>query len=547
MSLLDEMRAAGIKPAAPPQQLQTSNGSLLEQMRAAGIQPERALAPQPQPKQDGFFKGLIKGAAKPFLEPVASAVNVGSAIGSLVKGGFKQDAVDQASQDLRQTYDLPFFGETKPAFTGDESIGGSFRKQAGYGADIASNFIPVGKAGSVAKDMIKTVGKDVAKKTAGQITKNTLKTSGQFAIAGALGNAGSQLQDKDLKDFSGLETVGSSALSGLVPLTLGSARLAGRGSSNLVKGVKNTVAPDVEAALTKAIKPRSNNFGFNQALKTALPDIQETAEQVGRNIENVDHLDEVVTQAKKRVWANYENLLGPNSNAQIDGSSIADEIVRGIDQRFATQNPEKVKKIIQTANTYRRPITLQEAEDFLQSSNNELHSYYAKNKVQQSVAAADPETAHLIRENNALRNNLNKKLEELTGADAAELKKRYGALSTLQSEIVPRKNVIARQNPVSLAEQISYGRGVGNVLKSAANMQFGDAISGAADLTVTKLLKGRNDPNDLIKLAFSKLKKNPRVPYAAIKAKPFVPAGLLPPPSFIPMAEWKGGKSGMIR
>jgi hypothetical protein len=149
--------------------------------------------------------------------------------------------------------------------------------------------------------------------------------------------------------------------------------------------------------------------------------------------------------------------------------------------------------------------------------------------VQQAVAAADPETAHLIRENNALRNKLNEKLQELTGADAAELKKRYGALSTIQSEVVPRKNVIARQNPVNLAEQISYGRGMANIAKSAANMQFGDALSGAADLATTKLLKLRNDPNELIKLAFSKLEKNPRAPYAQIQIRP-------PQPQIIPEA-----------
>lgn len=548
MSLLEEMQRAGIKPAGkqssnfPTKMSVSANNSLLEEMRAAGIQPEgnpiNQASTASQSSQDGFLKSLVKGVAKPFLEVGAAANNVSNAVGSIVKGDLAQ-----AKRDLNTSYDVPFFGETKPAFTGKEKTGEAFKKMAGYGAEFGSYYVPGGKVKTVAGN----IGKQTAKKTAGQIIKETAKETIPFALSSAVGNAGTQLQNKDLKDFSGGEVAKSGVVGAVIPLTLGAAKLSGRGVSNLVGGVKNTIAPDIESALTKAIKPKSNNFGFNQALKTALPDIQETAEQVGRSIENIDQLDEVVTQSKKRVWANYENLLGPNSSAQIDGNSIADEIVRGIDQRFATQNPEKVRKIIQTANTYRRPITLQEAEDFLQSSNNELHSYYAKNKVQQSVAAADPETAHLIRENNALREKLNQKLQELTGADAAELKKRYGALSTLQSEIVPRKNVIARQNPINLAEQISYGRGVGSILRSAANMQFGDALSGAADLATTKILKGKNDPNELIKLAFSKLKKKPRVPYAPIKAKPFVPAGLLPPPSFIPMPEWKGGKSGIIQ
>lgn len=478
-----------------------------------------SLQPTPQQPQDGFLKGLAKGIARPFLEVGATINNTGNAVGSLVKGGFSQEAANQAARNLNTSYNLPFFGETKPAFTGEESLGESLKKQAGYGAEFSSYIIPVGKAA--------TLGKSAIKPTAGQILKNTAKTSGQFALAGALGDAGRQFQEKDLKDYSLEQTAGAAAIGAAIPLTLGSARLAGRGTKNLAGGIKNTIAPDVESALTKAIKPKANNFGFNQSLKTALPDIQETAQQLGKKIENIDQLDDVIAQAKKRVWANYENLLGPNANATIDGNSIADEIVKGIDKRFTTQNPQKVQRIMEVAETYRRPLSLQEAEDFLQSSNNELHSYYAKNKVQQSVAASDPETAHLIRENNALRNKLNEKLEELTGADAAELKRRYGALSTLQSEIVPRKNVIARQSPVNLAEQVGYGRALGNVAKSALNMQIGDAISGAADIAATRFLKGRNDSNSLIKLAFEKLSKNPRAPYTAIKAKPFVPAGLI--------------------
>lgn len=554
MSLLDEIRAAGIQPAGKPQgnlpstQIKSSgSGSLLEQMQAAGIKPEgKAQIVTPQTQKEGFFKGLVKGAAKPFLEVGATVNNTKNAIGSLVKGGFNQEAVNQADRDLHQTYNLPFFGETKPALTGDESFGESVKKQVGYGAELASNFVPVGKGVSVGKDVIKAVGKDAIKKTGGQILKNTLKTSGQFAASSALGNTGTQLVNKDIGDFSGGEVAGSAAIGGLIPLTLGTGRLAGRGTSNFVKGVKNTIAPDVESALTKAIKPKANNFGFTQSLKTAIPDLQETAQQMGLKIENIDHLDDVATQAKKRVWANYENLLGPNANATLDGGFVADNIIKGVDKRWAAQNPQAYQRLIERANTYRRPISLSESEDFLQSANNELHSYYAKNKVGQSIAAADPELAPVLREADALREGLNTKLNELTGADAGELKRRYGALSALQSEIVPRKNVIARQNPVNLAEQIGYGRAIGNVAKSALNMQIGDALSGAADIATTKLLKGRNDSNNLIKLAFEKLAKNPRAPYAAIKAKPFIPAGYLPSPSYVEAPEWKGGQSGFL-
>jgi hypothetical protein len=88
-SLLDIAQASGIKPAGKPQ---------------------ANISQQPQQEQDGFLKSLVKGAAKPFLEVGSTVNNVGNAIGSLVKGGFNQDAVNQANKDLHQTYNLPFFG-----------------------------------------------------------------------------------------------------------------------------------------------------------------------------------------------------------------------------------------------------------------------------------------------------------------------------------------------------------------------------------------------------------------------------------------------------
>jgi hypothetical protein len=208
----------------------------------------------------------------------------------------------------------------------------------------------------------------------------------------------------------------------------------------------------------------------------------------------------------------------------VDGNKIADAMVSSLDKRFIAQNPEKVKGIIAKADTYRHPITLNDAEEALQSVNNDLHAYYAKNKVAQNVAAQDPEFAYVVNEGEALRKQLYAKLDELTGEQSAELKKRYGALSNLQKEVTPRKNVIARQNPLTLAEQVGYARAGGNVLKNLADFKFGSAVGSAIEFAVPKGIKKLNDPNFLIEKAFSTLEKNPRVPYAPTTYK-----GSLPP------------------
>ena len=65
---------------------------------------------------------------------------------------------------------------------------------------------------------------------------------------------------------------------------------------------------------------------------------------------------------------------------------------------------------------------LEEAEDFLQSANNDLHTYYAKNKVGQQVAERDPSTGYVVAEAGQLRDSLYSALDNLTGPGAADLK-----------------------------------------------------------------------------------------------------------------------------
>jgi hypothetical protein len=126
MSLLEEMQAAGIKPENKPKSTQKNNyndsgyssGSLLEEMQAAGIKPENFPADysdsQPQ-KSEGFLKSIVKSVARPFAEVGTSAYNVGSSISHLAKGD-----VAGADKALYQSRNVPFLGETKPAFNQED-------------------------------------------------------------------------------------------------------------------------------------------------------------------------------------------------------------------------------------------------------------------------------------------------------------------------------------------------------------------------------------------------------------------------------------------
>lgn len=165
-------------------------------------------SPSEESKPDGFLKGLAKGIAKPFVEIGTSAYNVGSSVGKLVQGD-----VQGASEAIGQSRNIPFFGETKPAFTGQETTGGALKKMAGYGTEIASTIAPMGEIG---------VG-----------TKALGKTALKYGTTSALGDLGHQLQGD--KPINKMEVLKSGLIGSAVPVV-------GRGASKLIKGVGNVGA-----------------------------------------------------------------------------------------------------------------------------------------------------------------------------------------------------------------------------------------------------------------------------------------------------------------
>ncbi len=211
--------------------------------------------------------------------------------------------------------------------------------------------------------------------------------------------------------------------------------------------------PPANQLLTKAIKPMASNTGWDSAIRKAAPDMKAVEADLGHPISGVDDALEAVSLAKKGIWSQYAAKLQaakeafPNapSMSTIDGNEIADAMTNSIDKRTQLQRPDLVERIQKVADTYRRPMGLDEAEDFLQSTNNDLHNYYAKNKVGRQVAQGDPEMGSTVAEGDQLRDSLYSTLDNLTGPGAADLKARYGALSNVENELLRRKNVSARQ------------------------------------------------------------------------------------------------------
>lgn len=285
-----------------------------------------------------------------------------------------------------------------------------------------------------------------------------------------------------------------------------------------------------EGMLHSAIRPGKNNMNWLRDLGTAAPLMKSSEAQLGHPISGVDDAIQAAKLAKQSIWGQISQRLqmAGHAGATIDGNEIADAMVNSIDKRTAAQNPGLVKKIQALADTYRRPMSVEDAEDYLQSTNADLNSYYAKNKVSRQVAQNDPETAYKLAEGDALRDALYRKLDTISGPGAAQLKQAYGSLTNVEKELYGRQLIALRQNPVSLAEQLSTARGVGKIAKGILPIPGvfnpGDVAEGLQTVGAAHYLKGRNLPDALITRAFEKI--NPAGPFPAPTNPRF--AGLLP-------------------
>jgi hypothetical protein len=271
--------------------------------------------------------------------------------------------------------------------------------------------------------------------------------------------------------------------------------------------------PPPNQLLTKAIKPIASNTGWDAAIAKAAPDMKAVEADLGRPISGVDDALEAVSLAKKGIWNQYaaklqaakEAFPDAPSMSTIDGNEVADAMMNSIDKRTQLQRPDLVERIQKVADTYRRPMGLDEAEDFLQSTNNDLHNYYAKNKVGRQVAQGDPEMGSTVAEGDQLRDSLYSTLDNLTGPGAADLKQRYGALSNVENELLRRKNVAARQQPDSLAEQLGMARAYGKIAVGVARLSPSSLLEGTQSLAAAKWLKTRGTTDAMISRAFQAL------------------------------------------
>jgi GGDEF domain-containing protein len=287
--------------------------------------------------------------------------------------------------------------------------------------------------------------------------------------------------------------------------------------SEAVQGARAAWNPEKnltpEQAATKAFRPRNSKSNWKTEVASALPDMKRAAEQRGADIENISLEDaqKIANAAKKDVWSEYEqNHLDPAKPVKVPVGEVGDAMRSKITDRVAEQNPKLAKRIEQAAATYdNRNLSVGELQDRVSEINEETRAIEAKYVTDKRAAKLSPGNAYKFAERDTLRGLLDDALEQTGGEGGDLLRKRWGALTSVEDAISRRVPVNERKNPVSLTRVFELLHGPGRIIRGLAGGGPGDVAMGVFNTKAMLNAEKMNNPDWLTQQAFKKTTSRP--------------------------------------
>lgn len=174
--------------------------------------------------------------------------------------------------------------------------------------------------------------------------------------------------------------------------------------------------------------------------------------------------------------------------------------------------PGIVQEIADNAADYHgKKMSIGQIEDRIQELNNQLRSQQATYKVDEMNLRNDPRYSHQFAELDGLRRLEQQAFDQVggSGADARDLKQRYGSLKVLQDVIDRRINVAERQNPSSLYETLGRMSGLADVLTGVMRGDLAKAAGGVVKMQAGRNASKLNNPDFLVGKAFQNKRPGP--------------------------------------
>jgi hypothetical protein len=499
--------SAGLVPKATPQ-IDLS----------AGLVPKSQTTPPPQAPGAhgtegavgpivGFGKGLVKTVAG-----TGELINAGvSALRQPFNPGVPRDQLGLVSPEiLKKAEDwadtktpaekVGAFGELMGEFaSGEEVLAGLSR--AAKLEQLASKSATVANALKNEPGLLNRVIRGSAK-----VAKSTTVGAAQGAVQGASEGGG----DPTAAIAGAKEGAKEGAEGAAIGSTVAEvAEGVGAVAKPLLKkfGFATTSEEDLMRALQPGKRERQFTENWARVKDRIISEVQE-----GGKFKNMQDAADRFQDVRQNLWnrevkpaidKHATEELFPSSALPVPQGSIparnpiAESIRSRVTPSLQKISPDAAAKLEEFAKIFDSPMKVGEAEGHLEQMNAELaeKGYWKKTPSERAAAEkADPYIAGRVAATDSLREQLYSHLESAGERDIQELKKTYGALSSLENDIRGQVNVAGRQRPLSLKQVVGISAGAIHGGPTAVGMGIG----------VPLFDKWYNSPDELLGRAVSK-------------------------------------------
>jgi hypothetical protein len=227
----------------------------------------------------------------------------------------------------------------------------------------------------------------------------------------------------------------------------------------------------------------------------------------GKVPETLHEFSHAIEQTKRQVFQKYSALSkeAGEAGATVDLTSIADELDDVAKNPIVNDLHSEVAKYAETrANIFRTrgAYTPEQAEDAIAHLNKSLEAFY-KNPSYETASKASIDAMTV----NKMREGLDNVIESTTAPGYQELKRDYGALKSIEKDVVHRAIVDARKNAKGLVDFTDVFSG-SDVVSGLLKLDPTSIAAGATKRAIASYIKFRNNPNTAIKQLFQGVEKS---------------------------------------
>jgi len=300
--------------------------------------------------------------------------------------------------------------------------------------------------------------------------------------------------------------------------------------------------------LTKGVRPRARATGWQDAIQS--PGVQRAIQEFHAQtpITNVEDFKDAVPQMKEKIWdERVQPALDRQGPRPVDMKPAAKAVRDAITPEMRQFDENGVKALEDLANKLDQSRTVEEASRLQKYANAQLESYFNKYPTaRRSALAANPDTLGWETARRAVREELNKTLENSGETQSAESRKDYGHLTTLEKELERKVNPNERKAPTGLYNFLGTGAGLASLLA-------GHGVMAAGLYGLGKVAEHFNKPDVMIRRGIANLNPPAETPFTP--PAPFVPPQYAQPanpvraalPAPAVEAGYNAGPSGPVR